>query len=61
MDIISLLVVLLIIGMVVYLANALAPIPAWMKTVINALACLFTLLYLLQATGLWSGFHMRLR
>ena len=61
MDVISLFVVLVIVGVFVYLINTLVPTPAWMKTLIHALAGLFVFLYLLQFFGLWNGFHVHLR
>ena len=49
---ISLLVVLIIVGVVLYLLNVLIPMDARIKTVINVLAGLFIFLYILDAFGL---------
>jgi len=53
--VISLLVVLVIVGVVLYIFNALIPMDARIKMVINALVGLFLFLYILQAFGLWHG------
>lgn len=52
---ISLLVALVIAGVIVYLVNALVPLDAKFKTVINVLVGLFLFLYTLQVLGLWHG------
>lgn len=52
---ISLLVALVIAGVVVYLVNALIPLDAKFKMVINVLVGLFLFLYVLQVLGLWHG------
>ena len=51
---ISLLVTLVIVGVVLYLLNALVPMDGRIKMVINVLVCLFLFLYLLDVLGLWS-------
>lgn len=51
---IGILVFLIIVGIIIYLVNTVIPLPGWMKTVINAIAIIFVLLYLLNAFGLYS-------
>lgn len=45
---IELLVVLIIVGAILYLVNTVAPMPAWLKTVINVIAAVWVLLWILQ-------------
>ncbi len=52
---ISILVVLVIAGVLLYLLNALIPMDPKFKMVINVLAALFLFLYCLQVLGVWSG------
>jgi len=52
MGLLSLLVFLIIVGVVLYLLNAVVPMAPPVKTVINVLACLFVFLYVLQSFGL---------
>ena len=52
MPLISLLVVLIIIGVVLYLINSIVPMDANIKTIINVLVLLVVVLWLLQAFGL---------
>jgi len=52
---ISILVVLVIAGVALYLLNALIPMDAKFKLVINALIGLFLFLYVLQVLGVWKG------
>jgi hypothetical protein len=58
MDIISLLVVLVLIGLVFWAVSALAGafnIPAPIVVVVQVFLVIIVILYLLQAFGLWSG------
>jgi hypothetical protein len=52
---IGLLVVLVVVGVILYIFNALVPMDGRIKTVINALVALFVFLYVLQVFGLWHG------
>ncbi len=61
MTLISLLVLLVIVGAVLYLVNTIVPMPAWMKTVINVIAAVAVFLWVLQTFGLWHGPALRLR
>lgn len=55
MTLISLLVFLIIVGAVLYLVSAVIPMPAWIKTVINAIATVAVLLLVLKVFGIWHG------
>ena len=54
MNLIGILVVLVIVGVILYLVNSVIPMVPWMKTIINALAGIFVLLWLLQVFGLYE-------
>ena len=56
---IQILVVLIIVGVILYVVNTVIPMVDWMKVVINAVAAIFVLLWLLQALGYGAGFHLR--
>lgn len=56
--IIQLLVLLIVIGLIFWAVNTLAPamkIPAVVVTIINVLLAVVTVLYILRIFGLWSG------
>lgn len=52
---ISVLVVLVIAGVVLYLLNVLVPMDGRFKTAINVLVGLFLFLWILQVLGVWHG------
>lgn len=52
---ISLVVVLVIIGLVLYLIETYVPMAAPFKLVVRVVIILALVLYLLQAFGLWAG------
>jgi hypothetical protein len=52
MDLISLLVVLVVLGLVWYLVTTYVPMPAPVKTVITVIAVLILCIWLLQSFGL---------
>lgn len=52
---ISVIVALVIAGVLLYLLNALVPMDAKFKMVINALVALFLFLYVLNVLGIWDG------
>ena len=60
MSLIEILVVLLVVGVMLYLANQV-PMAAWVKTTINALAALFVFLWLLQIFGLIGALPLKIR
>lgn len=55
MSLIYVLIILAVVGVILWAINTQLPAPAWIKTVINVVACLFILLWLLQVFGLGSG------
>lgn len=55
MDIISILVLLVIVGFVLWLVNVLIPMDGTIRRVITGLVLLLVFLYLLQALGIWHG------
>lgn len=57
---ISVLITLVVLGVALYLVS-LIPMDATIRRVIQVLAILFVVLYLLQVLGVWSGFPARLR
>jgi hypothetical protein len=61
MNLTSILVVLVVVGVILFLINNVVPMVAWMKQVINVLAALFVFLYLLQVFGLIDRFHVSLK
>lgn len=52
---IQILVVLIIAGALLWLVNYLIPMDPKFKTVVNVVAAILLLLWLLQVFGLWSG------
>ncbi len=59
---ISLIIVLIIIGVLLYLVNTVIPMAPAIKTIINVVVVLCVCLWLLQVFGLWKGdFNPRLR
>ena len=58
---ISIIVMLIVVGVVLYLLNVLVPMDGRFKTAINVLVGLFLFLYILQALGIWSGSGINLR
>lgn len=63
MTIIELIVILCIIGVALYVLNAVVPMDAKVKTIINAVVIIAILLWLLEVFGLIGGnvLHSRLR
>lgn len=61
MSLITLLIVLILIGVVLYLVNTLIPMDPKIKTIINVVVIIVVLLWLLQVFGLASGLeHVRI-
>lgn len=52
---ISIIVVLIIAGVLLYLLNALVPMDSRFKLAINVLVGLFLFLYVLSVLGVWHG------
>jgi hypothetical protein len=60
MTLIGLIVVLVILGVVVYVVNAVIPMDARFKLIVNAIIIVAVLLWVLEQFGLLSGPHIRL-
>lgn len=58
---ISVLIVLVIVGVILYVVNAAIPMEHWVRVLINALVAIFVLLWLLNALGIDTGVHLRVR
>jgi hypothetical protein len=54
-SLISLIVVLVIVGLILYCVNAFIPMDATVKKILNIAVVVFLIIWLLQATGLLSG------
>ena len=61
MNIVSLLLFLVVVGVALYVVETLVPMDTRIKRVIEAIVLLAVLIYILQAFGLISGTSMRLR
>lgn len=57
MPIISVIIVLIVIGVLMWLVNTMLPIADPWKTLINVVAVLFTVLWLLSVLGIFTGFE----
>jgi hypothetical protein len=60
MDLISLVIVLIVVGVLLYVIETLIPMDVRIKRVIEAIVLLGVLLYILQSFGL-IGTHVRLK
>lgn len=54
-SLITIVVVLIIVGFVLYLVNTYIPMPSIIKTVINVIVALVLILWLLKIAGIWHG------
>jgi undecaprenyl pyrophosphate phosphatase UppP len=61
MNLISLVVMLIIVGVALYLINTYIPMASSIKTILNVVVVIAVCVWLLQAFGLWDGGSMRLR
>ena len=52
MSLINLILILAVIGVILWLVNSVIPMAGWLKTVINAVAVICVIVFLLQAFGL---------
>lgn len=55
MSIVSLIVLLVVVGLVLYLVNSLIPMPQPIRIVVNALVVLVVILWLLESVGVLRG------
>jgi hypothetical protein len=61
MSIISIIVVLIIAGVLLWLINTFIPMAGPIKTLLNVVVLIILILWLLQAFGIFSIGHLRLR
>ncbi len=52
MSLLTVIVVLIVVGMVLWLINAYVPMDAKIKTILNVVIVLFVIIWLLRASGL---------
>lgn len=56
MPLVSIVITLIIIGVALYLINQYVPMASSIKSILNAVVVIFTLIWILQALGIWTGF-----
>lgn len=52
---IAVLITLVIAGVILWLVNTLVPMDPKFKLVVNVVACVFLLLYILDVFGIWNA------
>jgi hypothetical protein len=57
MDLISLLVVLIIVGVVLWLVNSFIPMDPTIRRIITVVVIIFVIIWLLSALGFLAGIH----
>jgi hypothetical protein len=55
MPLVNLVVVLIIVGVALYLINRYIPMASSIKTILNVVVVVSVCIWVLQATGLWTG------
>lgn len=60
MSIISIILVLIIVGVLMWLINSFIPMAAPIKTLLNVVVFIVLIIWLLQVFGLFSPGHLRL-
>lgn len=55
MDLITVVIILIIVGVLLWLANTYIPMDRKIKTILNIVVVIAVILWLLQAFGLFSG------
>lgn len=61
MDLISLIVVLVILGVALYLLETYVPMSPPIRTLLRVLVVLVIVVWLLQTLGIWGGSHVTIR
>lgn len=61
MSLITLIIVLVIVGVLLYVINTLIPMDARIKMILNIVVALFVLIWLLQALGVLGGLGTDIR
>ena len=54
MPIITIIVVLVVIGLIMWLINAHVPMQATLKKILNIVVVIIVIIWLLQVTGIWA-------
>jgi undecaprenyl pyrophosphate phosphatase UppP len=57
MSLITIVIILIIVGVLLWLANTYIPMDNKIKTILNIVVVIAVILWLLQAFGLFSGMH----
>ena len=55
MPLVTLVLVLIIVGVVLWLINTYIPMASSIKTILNVVVVIVVVIWVLQAMGLWSG------
>ena len=55
MPILSIIIVIVIVGLILYLANTYIPMDAKIKSILNIVVVIILIIWLLKAFGLFSG------
>jgi hypothetical protein len=58
MSLITVIVVLVIVGVILWLVNAYIPMDRKIKTILNVVVVILVILWLLRGFGLLSGIHL---
>lgn len=64
MDIISIIITLVVVGVLLWLINNFIPMAGSIKTILNAVVIIFVILWLLSVFGIFEGFgnmNMKMR
>ncbi len=59
MSLISIVIVLIIVGFLLWLVNTYVPMAGSIKTILNAVVVICVILWLLSAFGIISGFNLK--
>jgi hypothetical protein len=58
MSLITVIIVLVVVGVILWLVNAYIPMDRKIKTILNVVVVILVILWLLRAFGLLSGIHL---
>jgi hypothetical protein len=58
MSLITIIIVLVVVGVILWLVNAYIPMDRKIKTILNVVVVILVILWLLRAFGLLSGIHL---
>jgi hypothetical protein len=54
MSLLSIVIVLIVVGVLLWLVNAYIPMDSKIKTILNVVVIIFVVLWLLKAFGIWA-------